>query len=250
MDEKTSEYAYLAQHHDELVGASAPDGWFVSRWLDDSGAMFVLSRHQAGYYNGSAHFDGNVTATLGEADWIKDTVYVTASVLGTDGATATRLCAAFGQFPYFAELDPEVPQEAVITGLAREVTVYANAEVFDRSSDGDVGPLKQSIEMPDGTVVRRLRYGVGSFLPTGMFGDETTPMAIVFGEVEEAFARTVSDTAATFHVARVTVVGCLPIYVCWPEYLAPVPVLGSIIRVSAFLTAFMPALWERLLADE
>lgn len=45
------------------------------------------------------------------------------------------------------------------------------------------------------------------------------------------------------HVARVTAVDCLTIYVTWPEYLVPVPNVGSVIQVSAYLIPFVPGLW-------
>lgn len=132
--------------------------------------------------------------------------------------------------------------DVVVTGLARDVTVHANTTAFDASDDGDMGALAKPVEMPDGTTMDRLSFAVGSFIPTGMFGGNN-PMARFSGEVDEAFAYTVEDTGATVHVARVTAVDCLTIYVCWPEYLAPLPPVGSVIQVSAFLTAFVPALW-------
>jgi hypothetical protein len=210
--------------------------------------MFVLSKHRDGYYNGSAHFNGTLTTKLGEVGWIEDTAYVTGSVLDTDGQQVTRLCAAVGQFPYLMDVGRDAVLDVVVTALAREVKVYANAEAFHRSEDGDKGPLDNPIEMPDGSTMDRLRYAVGHFIPAGMFGD-SNPMASFSGEVAAAFAYTVDDTGATVHVARVTAVDCLVIYVCWPEYLAPVPPAGSVIQVSAYLTAFAPALWAQRVAQ-
>ena len=246
--EDVSEYAYLEDHQDELIGAPAPGGWFISRWLDASGAMFILSKHRDGYYNGSAHFNGTVTTKLGDLEWIEDTAYLTASVLDAQGRRATRLCAASGQFPYLSDVDRDAALDAVITGLARAVTVYPNAEAFSVSEDGDMGPLANPVEMPDGTTMDRLRFAVGSFIPTGMFGG-SNPMVSFSGEVAESFAYTVHDTGATIHVARVTAVDCLTIYVCWPDYLVPVPPSGSVIQVSAYLTAFVPALWTQRVSE-
>lgn len=237
-----SEYVYLNDHKDEMVGAPAPGGWFTSRWLDDSGAMFVLSRHRDGYYNGSAHYNGSATARLGDVDWIEDTCYFTASVLDGD-STATRLCAASGQFPFLGRLDSHETRDAVITGLAQNVTVYTDADAYDESADGDWGPLRNPVDLPNGTTMDRMRFAVGGFIPAGMFGD-TNPMAMFSGSVDESFAYTVADTGATIHVARVMVVDCLPIYVCWPEYLAPLPPVGHVISADAYLTAFIPSLWH------
>lgn len=163
-----------------------------------------------------------MTSTLDNLEWIEDTVYITASVLGADGARSTRLCAAFGQFPYVGELDPDSTHKVVITGLASRVTIYTTTEAFHRSEDGDRGPLDNVIGMPDGTTMDRLRFAVGSFIPIGMFGGNS-PMASFSGEVAEAFAYTVVDTGATIHVARVTAVECLTVYVCWPSTLHPSP---------------------------
>lgn len=245
--EDVSEYAYLEDHEHELLGAPAPGGWFTSRWLDDSGAMFVVSKHRDGYYNGSAHFNGTVTTTLGDLEWIEDTVYFTASVLDADGRQATRLCAAVGQFPYLMATDSDAVFDVVITGLVRDVTMYPSADAFEASQHGDKGLLQKPLMMPDGTTMDRLRFAVGSFIPTGIFGG-TSPMASVSGEVDEAFAYTVHDTGATVHVARITALSCLTVYVCWPENLAPVPPVNSVIHVSAYLTAFVPAFWIRQVA--
>ena len=235
-----SEYQYLNDHNDELVGAPSPDGWFTSRWLDDSGAMFILSKHRDGYYNGSAHYAGSATTRLGDVAWIEDTAYFTASVL--DGnVQATRLCAASGQFPYLSHLAQDDVCDAVITGLARNVTVYVDADAYDESPAGDWGPLDSPVEMPGGTMMDRMRFALGGFIPVGMFGD-TNPMATFSGVVDEAFAYTVADTGATVHVAVMTVVDCMPVYVCWPEYLAPVPAVGAVISADAYLTAYIPAL--------
>lgn len=246
--EDISEYAYLDDHRDGLVGASAPNGWQTSRWLDASGAMFVLSKHNEGYYNGSAHFNGTTTTKIGDLAWIEDTVYLTASVLDAEGEVATRLCAGFGQFPYFGELDHGGTYDAVITGLARDVTVYPTVEAFKGSRDCDKGPLDNPVELPDGTTIDRLEFAVGSFTSTGLLSGGS-PMARFSGEVVESFAYTVEGTGATVHVASVTAVGCLTIYVCWPEYLAPVPEVGNVVQVGAYLTAFMPELWRQQVVE-
>ena len=102
--EEISEYAFLKERVGTLECYRAPGGWFTRRWLDDSGAMFVWSKHEEGYYNGSAHFNGIATTTLGQMEWIEDSVYITAYVYNGEHE-ATRLCAAFGQFPNFGDLD-------------------------------------------------------------------------------------------------------------------------------------------------
>ena len=158
--EDVSEYIYLDAHLDERAGAPAPGGWFTARWLDETGAMFVWSRHADGYYNGSAHFNGAVTTRLSEIAWIDDTVYATASVLDPEGHLATRLWVASGQFPYFGDLDRDTLHDAVITGLARDVRVYASTEAFEDSGDGDMGPLREPVELPDGAMLDRIRFTV------------------------------------------------------------------------------------------
>ncbi|MGA4670916.1 hypothetical protein ACPCG0_14135 [Propionibacteriaceae bacterium Y1923] len=82
----------------------------------------------------------------------------------------------------------------MITGLARSVTTYDSVEDFGASPDGDWGPIERPVEMPGGTTLDRIRWAVGSFVPTGLFGG-TSPMASLSGEVQESLVYTVGETA-------------------------------------------------------
>ncbi|MGA4670917.1 hypothetical protein ACPCG0_14140 [Propionibacteriaceae bacterium Y1923] len=62
-----------------------------------------------GYCNGSSHYNGTATTRLNEIEWIDETVHITASVVDAEGETVTRLCAAFGQFPYLEDSSRTTP---------------------------------------------------------------------------------------------------------------------------------------------
>lgn len=241
--------AFVHQHWGELRGYPMPGGWFNAVWRDPSGAEIVVNVHDSGEIEVVPGFAGGPTARITEVHSAEGTDTVVADVVDDDGTQVTRLCADSGQWRFLPPASSDATFEALITGLALDVHVYADRQAFNASPESDMGPLTTPQTLPNGTVMDRLRLGAESFIPAGMFQDPWTPMAVFSATVEHSWTKTVEATGGSFHVARVTTLGALGIYLCWPTDLGPLAEPGNTVYAEAYLTATLPELRRRHASD-
>lgn len=237
--------AFVHRHWDELRGYRMPDGWFNAVWRDPSGAEIVVNVRESGEIEAIPGFASGPSARIADVQPVDGTDTLVADVVDDAGAQMTRLCAASGQWRCLPSASSDETFEAAIAGLALDVHVYPDSQAFYVSPESDMGPLTTPHTLPNGTVMDRLRFGSESFIPAGMFENPSTPMAVFSATVEQSWTKTVEATGSSFHVARVTTLGALGIYLCWPTVLGPLAEPGNTVYAEAFLTATLPELRRR-----
>ena len=236
---------FVHEHWGELRGYPTPDGWFNAIWRDPSGAEVVVNVNDRGEVEAIPGFAGDPAASLTNIIPVEGTESMAGYVVDDQGTEITRLCSDFGQWHFLPEVSREETFVAIVTGLAREVSIYANQNAFDASPEADMGPLSRPQTLPNGTLMDRLRFGPESFIPAGMFQNPWSPMATFSGTVEQSWTKCVEATGISFHVAKVTTVDVLGVYLCWPTELAPPAEPGNTVYTKAYLTTMVPEIWRR-----
>lgn len=250
LDDWAAVTSFVHELADDLQGYLTPDGWFNAMWRDESGAKLVVNLDADGRVEAIPGFAGGPSALVTGLSAIDDTDLAVADVMDDDGQQVTRLCAVLDQRRLLPLVGGDQTFEAVITGLALSVQSYADEAAFAASPDADLGPLSRPRTLPNGTVLERAQLGPQSFIPGGMFEEPVSPMAMVVGQVDRSWTKTVAKTGASFHVAHITTVGALGLYLCWPAELAPLAQAGQTVFAQAYLTMSIPQIWQIAVAWE
>lgn len=172
-----------------------------------------------------------------------------ADIVDADGERIGRFCADTAQHRDIELLDPETPTPVVVTGLCKSVSIHHDAAAFRGSPDSSMGQSDEPLTMPDGTVTNELRVGVPSFFPVGMLtASPWQPTSLVNAMVESAKTVTVTVTGERVVMVTVKPLDGLGMTLCWPADLAPQPRPGNVVHARAYLTAFIPEVWRRVVA--
>ncbi|WP_432948136.1 hypothetical protein ACQPXM_12885 [Kribbella sp. CA-253562] len=217
--------------HAAVVGAGA-DGVELLRWEDPSGARLLLTRGKRGIVRVTPSYGGERVVQLGDIQRESDEAAVADVV--QDGETVTRLAVELEELPLLG--DAKHAGAASIVALAPDAQFFRDRVAFaasdaSRLSTGEPGPRPDHYE-PDW--VWPPRMADESFIPTGMFGGDVQPLALLNGVVPSAERRTTMLTGQEFVVARVRTAG-FEADVCLPGGVA-VPVPGVVLSAEVFLT--------------
>ncbi|RUP40360.1 MAG: hypothetical protein EKK60_03970 [Gordonia sp. (in: high G+C Gram-positive bacteria)] len=239
---------FIHAHHCEVEWhAGLEEGWVDGQWIDQSGVMVSARVHANGTVEavpGALREARTLAARFGVVDG--DNVMY-ADVVDADGERIGRFCADTAQHRDIALLDPETPTPVVVTGLCKSVSVHPDAAAFRTSPDSSMGQSGERRTMPDGTVTNELKVGLPSFFPVGMLtADPWQPTSLVNAVVESARTVTVNASGEQVVMATVEPLDGLGMTLCWPPDLAPQPRPGNVVHAKAYLTAFIPEVWRRV----
>ncbi|GAB08247.1 hypothetical protein GOARA_006_00060 [Gordonia araii NBRC 100433] len=225
---------FIDKHNDHIEWhAALHDEWVDGQWVDPSGVMLAASRHTDGTVLAVPGFLGTPRTSAARFSGVEDDNAVVAEIVDVDGRPAERFCADSAQFRDLHILDADTPTPVVITGLVRHVNVYADAEAFNAS--------------PDGETIHEKHVALPGYYPIGMMlGGSINPTTMINAVVDESRTVTVEAIGERVVVATVEPVRGFGMSLCWPTDLAPQPEVGNVIHVIAHLTVFIPEIWRQI----
>lgn len=239
----------LRHRHEVAWHRTCDENWLAGQWTDPSGVMITAAVGTAGHVQAVPGFLGAALTAAAGFGVVDGENMVFADVVDAEGERITRFCAGSGQASELHLVPEDRPAPVVLTGLVAHVGIHADEKAFFDSPDSSMGPLKEPRELPDGSVMSERRVALPSFFPTGMLkAPPWTPMALVNAFVEGAWTATVAATGERVVVVRVHPLDGFGMYLCWPEALAPRPEVGNVVHAHAYLTAYLPDIWQQLVA--